>query len=183
MKKRQGWILVLLLALGLTLAACSAVPGMGEKKTEFEVGEKVSSYWFDFTVNGVETTDSYGGYQVKDGYRLVVCDMTIKNTFGDVVPMNWADFTLLWPGEGQSDSSADTSLSNMEGSYPIPESSDEQLPDEYEMEKDETREGVLVFEVPNEVTKAAVVFQELYAEGESESKYSEGDHYMVWFSI
>ncbi|MEA4934974.1 MAG: DUF4352 domain-containing protein [Lawsonibacter sp.] len=183
MKKKRGWILVLLLALGLTLAACSAVPGMGEKKTEFEVGDKVSAYWFDFTVNGVETTDSYGGYEAKDGYRLVVCDMTIKNTFGDVVPMNWADFALLWVGEGESDSSADTSLSSMDGSYPIPQSSDEQLPDEYEVEKGETREGVLVFEVPNEVTKAAVVFQELYAEGESESKYSEGDHYMVWLSL
>ena len=183
MKKGREWILVLLLTLGLTLTACSAVPGMGEKKTEFEVGEKVSSYWFDFTVDGVETADRYGEYEAKDGCRLVVCDMTIKNTFGDVVPMNWADFTLLWPGEGQSDSSADISLSTMEGSYPIPEYSDEQLPDEYEMEKGETREGTLVFEVPNEVTKAAVVFQELYAEGESESKYTEGDHYMVWFSI
>ncbi len=174
----------MVLILGLALAACSAVPGMKEKKTQFEPGEKVSTYWFDFTVDGVEVLDRYGDYQAKDGYRLAVCSMTIKNTFGDVVPMNWADFVLLWEGgEGEGETSAAASLSDMDGSYAIPPYSQEQFPDEYELEKGETREGLLVFEVPDQVTKAAVVFQELYAEGESESKYSEGDYYMVWLSL
>lgn len=180
MKKTYGCILAA--ALMVVLTACSVIPGMGKKKTEFEVGEAVSTYWFDFTVNQVETVERLGSHEPAAGNILLVCHMTLESTFEEPVPMNWADFVLLWETEGDEDSGS-AGQGGMDGAYPLERYSDEQLPDEYKLEKDEVREGSLVFEVPQAVTGASVVFQELYAEGDSESEYSEGDYYTVYFEL
>ena len=111
MKKR--FLAVLLLAALLTLPGCG-----GEKQTEFQVGDRVDTYWFQFTVDQVKTTDRWMDYQPQEGSRLAVCYLTLESTFSEAVPMNWADFVLVWGG-GEAD-----------GSYPIEYQGQEQLPDE-----------------------------------------------------
>ena len=106
-------------------------------------------------------------YQPQEGSRLAVCYLTLESTFSEAVPMNWADFVLVWGG-GEAD-----------GSYPIEYQGQEQLPDEYSLIKGEERTGCLVFEVPQGVTQAKLVFQELFNEGDSDSVYTEGDTYYV----
>lgn len=160
MKKR--FLAVLLLAALLTLPGCG-----GEKQTAFQVGDKVETYWFQFTVDQVKTTDRWMDYQPQEGSRLAVCYLTLESTFSEAVPMNWADFVLVWGG-GEAD-----------GSYPIEYQGQEQLPDEYSLIKGEERTGCLVFEVPQGVTRARLAFQELFNEGESDSVYTEGDTYTV----
>ena len=160
MKKR--FLAVLLLAALLTLPGCG-----GEKQTEFQVGDRVDTYWFQFTVDQVKTTDRWMDYQPQEGSRLAVCYLTLESTFSAAVPMNWADFVLVWGG-GEAD-----------GSYPIEYQGQEQLPDEYSLIKGEERTGCLVFEVPQGVTQAKLVFQELFNEGDSDSVYTEGDTYTV----
>lgn len=160
MKKR--FLAVLLLAALLTLPGCG-----GEKQTAFQVGDKVETYWFQFTVDQVKTTDRWMDYQPQEGDRLAVCYLTLESTFSEAVPMNWADFVLVWGG-GEAD-----------GSYPIEYQGQEQLPDEYSLIKGEERTGCLVFEVPQGVTRAQLAFQELFNEGESDSVYTEGDTYTV----
>ena len=55
MKKR--FLAVLLLAVLL-------LPGCGkEKQTTFQVGDKVETYWFQFTVDQVKTTDRWMDYR------------------------------------------------------------------------------------------------------------------------
>ena len=160
MKKR--FLAVLLLASLLTLPGCG-----GEKQTAFQVGDRVDTYWFQFTVDQVKTTDRWMDYQPQEGDRLAVCYLTLDSTFSEAVPMNWADFVLVWGG-GEAD-----------GSYPIEYQGQEQLPDEYSLIKGEERTGCLVFEVPQGVTRAKLVFQELFNEGDSDSVYIEGDTYTV----
>lgn len=160
MKKR--FLAVLLLASLLTLPGCG-----GEKQTAFQVGDRVDTYWFQFTVDQVKTTDRWMDYQPQEGDRLAVCYLTLDSTFSEAVPMNWADFVLVWGG-GEAD-----------GSYPIEYQGQEQLPDEYSLIKGEERTGCLVFEVPQGVTQAKLVFQELFNEGDSDSVYIEGDTYTV----
>ena len=160
MKKR--FLAVLLLAALLTLPGCG-----GEKQTEFQVGDRVDTYWFQFTVDQVKTTDRWMDYQPQEGSRLAVCYLTLESTFSEAVPMNWADFVLVGGG-GEAD-----------GSYPIEYQGQEQLPDEYDLVKGEERTGCLVFEVPQGVTQAKLVFQELFNEGDSDSVYTEGDTYTV----
>lgn len=93
MKKR--FLAVLLLAVLL-------LPGCGkEKQTTFQVGDKVETYWFQFTVDQVKTTDRWMDYQPQEGDRLAVCYLTLDSTFSEAVPMNWADFVLRW-GDGET---------------------------------------------------------------------------------
>lgn len=169
----------LVLALCLLLAACA---DRKEQQTDFQVGEKVSTYWFDFTVDQVETADRYETYVPAEGNRLVVCGVTLKSTFKEPVPMNWADFVLLWE-DPEGGFSSQSEPAGMDGVYPLPALSQEQLPDEYEIEKGKTLTGDLVFEVPAQVTRASLVFQELFAEGESENEYSEGEAFQVLIDL
>ena len=43
--------------------------------------------------------------------------------------------------------------------------------------------GRVVFQVPDEVTRAALMFEEYYAGGEGEDDYTVGDHYLVWLEL
>ena len=172
--RRKRMMLLALCLTAVLLMGCSA--GSGVEKNQFEVGDKVSAYWFDFRVDQVEVTDSHGIYTARDGYRLAVCHLTIKNTFDEDVPMGWADFILQWESGGEDDGA-------VEGAYTLPQYAEDQLRDEYTLEKGGQQEGVLVFEVPEEVSRAALVFQELYADGESTSEYTEGSSYYVWMDL
>lgn len=177
MKRKLSLLFAAVLLSGLVLTACAS-PSGEDGNTEFETGEAVSTYWFDFTVNSAETAKRYGAYTAAEGSRLVVCELTIENTFKTAIPMGWADFVLLWtrPDGGSSDET--------QGVYPIPAGyADRQFPEEYEIEKGDTAEGILIFEVPEDVTQAAILFQELYADGESESQYTEGASFLVRLTL
>lgn len=177
LQRERSILLVLCLAAALLIVGCSS--GTGVEKNQFEVGDKVSTYWFDFTVDQVETADFFGSYTAQDGYRLAVCHLTIKNTFDEDVPMGWADFILQWENTGGDAGSS----GDVEGAYTLPQYTQDQFLDEYTLEKDSQQEGLLVFEVPDEVSRAALVFQELYADGEDASQYTEGGSYYVWMEL
>lgn len=177
--RKMSVLLALTMLAGLLMAACSS--GSGVEKNQFEVGDKVSSYWFDFTVDQVDTMESYGDYWAQDGWQLVVCRLTIKNTFDQDVSMGWADFILKW--EEQEEGASGSESGEMAGAYALPQYTKSQFPDEYTLKVNDEVQGVLVYEVPNQVSRAAVIFQELYANGESESEYTEGNFYCVWTEL
>ena len=172
---------VCVLALSLLLTAC----GRREKRVEFEPGETVETYWFRFTVDSAQETDQWQGRQAEENFRLVVCGLTIQSTFESAVSMGRGDFVLQWETgeEPEEDASAEEPWAGMEGVYPLPEYTDGQLPDEYELEAGERVEGQLVFQVPDEVTRAALMFEEYFADSTDESGYTVGDHYLVWLDL
>ena len=182
-KKRYGLMLALVVLVGMLATACSAIPGMdgSDDDTGFGLGDKVKTEWFNFTVNSIEVVDDYEGYTTDEGYRLAVCDVTLKSIVDDTTPMYWSDFILIWTDEG-GEFPEDVDPLELPGSYPIEYTSDKQFPDEYDLAAGETLQADLVFDVPVGCTKAAVLFQEIY-EGATESSYKEGDYYLVMLDI
>ena len=92
------------LTLGTALTGCSGISllnGISEQ-TEGELGDTMSNMFFDFTVNSAGTVDSYDGYTPSDGNQLILCNITLKNTFGEALPMYDSDFQLQW-GDGDED--------------------------------------------------------------------------------
>lgn len=145
----------------------------------------MSTYWLDFTLDEVTSVEKYNGYQPDQAHRLVVCRLTVENTFDEEISMAQTDFFLLWedPEREQEEDDSEPDLSEMVGTYALPCFSDSQLEDSYQLAKGEQRSGDLVFEVPTEVTYSALIFEEYYVDEESELGYSVGDHYTVWFSL
>ena len=171
--RKRLWILALLFLGVLAMGACSYGSSMGEGETRLEVGDRAATYWFDFTLSQVERVESWGEFHPQEGEQLVVCTLELKNTFSSDVPMNRWDFTMVW-----QDASGE-----MDGAYPLLRSLEEQLPDEYELEKGQIRQGKLVFVLPQEVEQAALSFQERFVEGEQGSQYTLGNTFQVWFPL
>ena len=179
MSRRKIAALAWLLALFLSLPACG-----GEDREDFAPGETVETYWFDFTVEELRQADSWQGRRAEEGFRLVVCTLTIRSTFDSQIPMGRGDFALLWEnGEDPGETGEEAPWAGMEGVYPLPAYGGGQFPDEYDLAPEEERTGRLVFQVPDEVTRAALMFEEYYAGGEGEDDYTVGDHYLVWLEL
>ena len=135
---------------------------------EGAMGSTMKTAWFDYSIDSAYyTTEELGGYAPAEGNELVVVELTLKNTFGQSVPMGYGDFDLEW-GNGDDDFS-----------YPIIESEsivDDQFPSEYELEAKETRTGYLVFEAPEGTENFGVGFIELYEND------TEGNGFWVYFT-
>jgi len=129
------------------------------------IGDVMHTYWFDFTVDDAYTCAEYEGYTASEGKQLVVATLSLKNTFLQSLPMSQTDFQIQWGGEGDDDYE-----------WPISAVSEAQLPDEYTLAINESRTGVVVYEVPEGTSDFSISFGE-YFEDESE-----GDVYFVYFT-
>lgn len=157
-----------LLALGL--AGCGQPSDASSSDSSYQetggvVGDTMHNVFFDFTVNSVETADSYAGYTPEEGNRLLIADMTIVNTFPEAIPMWDDDFIIEW-GSGVD-----------EYDVPLEVLDEQQLPEEYELDVDEERSGLLVFEVPAEQKDFVISYLEFFDDN------TEGDLYYVEFSV
>ena len=137
------------------------------------IGDILHTYWFDFVVNSAKLCQEYEGCTAYDGYRLLVVDMSIKNTVDFSIPMYWSDFPILW-GDGDED-----------GAYPLPKdefnATRNIFPDEYTLGINENKSGVLVYEVPvTDVPDYMLVYWEIFDDGTEEGE--EGDTYIVYFT-
>lgn len=175
MKKISAMVLACVLCLGM-LAGCGENSGGGTEGyaqdgyAEGRMGDTMHTCFFDYTVNSAYLCSSFEGYTpVQEGYRLLVADVTIKNTFQESIPMFDSDFQVQW---GSDDDDA----------YDVPVTyygdavSDQQLPSEYELAVDEERSGLLVFEVPEEEKDFSISYLEFFEDN------SEGDVFFVYFT-
>ena len=172
MRKSIGFSL--LAPILLLLSACGSIPGMeggsssggsaSSSDGTYHVGDTISTAFFDFTVNSAVASADHEGYTAQDGYKLVVADLTIKNTETYSMPMGQYDFMIAW-GDGDEDFA-----------YPLNQYCESQLADEYEIPIAGSAEGSLVFEVPSDQKDFALGFEEYY---EDESV---GDLYVVYFT-
>lgn len=159
-----------LLAAGV-LAGCSMLPGMESTETqEAQVGDVVSTAWFDYTVTRAEAVDTYQGRTAQEGSRLVVVELTIENRFDEPVPMFDTDFQLYWGEYGKD-----------QWALPLESYCEGQFPENYELSVDETRTGVLVYQAPEEVQEFTLAFLEVFDNGTDEGE--EGDVYLTHFTV
>ena len=133
-------------------------PKSDDYSIEKKMLEELESY------DEIDSTKGLSNIEAQDGYKLVVADLTIKNTETYSMPMGQYDFMIAW-GDGDEDFA-----------YPLNQYCESQLADEYEIPIAGSAEGSLVFEVPSDQKDFALGFEEYY---EDESV---GDLYVVYFT-
>ena len=187
MKKGIGLILALALCLTVLSGCGSVLSGMlggdenngnGDSQTgyaqdgyaEGRMGDTMHTVFFDYTVNSAYLCDSFEGYAPsQEGFRLLVAEVTVLNTFQESIPMYDTDFQVQW---GDDEDAYDVPIT-----YYLEETlSDDQLPYEYELAVDESRTGLLVFEVPEGEKDFSISYLEFFDDN------TEGDVFFVFFT-
>ena len=124
-------------------------------------GDTMRNEFFDFIVEDVKLTDSFGGYTAKEGMRLLCVTVKEVNTFGEALPMFDQDFVLTWE-------------STEELFYPLVNLDDKSvMPEELELAKGKSATYKLVFEVPAEEPEFLLIYLEEFDNDET------GDMFIV----
>ena len=137
---------------------------------EARAGDLVHSYFMDFTVNSAYTASEYHGHVPPEGRKVLVVEITIKNTNIETIPMYDDDFQGQWSASPETDEFEGADGSDLDVV------SEEQLPARYDLAVDETRTGVLVFDVPADERDFSISHRELFGDN------SEGDTFFVYFT-
>ena len=139
-------------------------------QAEGRMGDVMRTYFFDFSVNSAYTCSEYEGYTPSEGNKLLVAEVTVKNTDRSTVTMYDTDFQIQW-GDDDNDDAYDAPITYYGNTV-----SDEQLPEEYDLGVNEERTGLLVFEVPEDSKDYSIAYLEQF------SNDTEGDVFFVFFT-
>lgn len=189
----KRWLLGLLAAvLALALAGCggkdSGSSGSGgnvgagdgdvyaeDGWAEGRLGDTMHTYWFNFTVNSAYTCSEFAGRTAAEGCKLLVAEITVKNTVTSSVEMYDTDFQAQWGSDAEEDFRLPitTDPETFEELDPIGE---DQLPGTYSLGVNQDRTGLLVYEVPAGERDFSISYLEAFEEGD------EGDTFFVYFT-
>ena len=128
---------------------------------EGRIGDVMRTYFFDYTVNSAYTCKEFEGYTPAEGNKLLVAELTVKNTDRSTVTMYDTDFQIQW-GEGDNDYG--TCLNAVD---------DTMMPYAYELTPGQERSDWLMAEIPDGSTSCTIAYQEYKTDG------SKGDAYFV----
>lgn len=101
-----------------------------------------------------------------------MADVTVKNVFGETITMFDNDFQVQWNSDNNDDYDFPVTFYLEEGTS----LGDEVLPAQYDLAKDESRTGLLVFEVPAGEKDFSISYMEYFDDD------STGDTFFVFFS-
>lgn len=174
MKMKRFVSLLLAAFMVLALAGCGSLnlgsPNTSEPKLDGYLGDTLSTYWFDFTVDDAYLCGEYEGYTPDSGYQMLVVTLSMKSTVNFSVDMFQSDFPVLWADGDSTD-----------GTFPISAFTDDQLPDEYTLGINRSKSGLLVYEVPEDKKDFSLAFMEVFEE-EGNEDGQEGETYFVDFT-
>lgn len=118
-------------------------------------GDTMRSEFFDFIVENVKLTESFGGYTAKKGMHLLCLTVKETNTFVEALPMFDQDFVLTWE-------------SAEELFYPLGNLDDKSvMPKEFELAQGKSATYNLVFEVPAEEPEFLLIYLEEFDNDET----------------
>ena len=122
-----------------------------------EVGETISTAWFDYTIVSVEELeqDAFEKIEVAEGDQLLSVEIELKSTYYEETPMSRYDFQIYWDRMEDTD----------ERCFALEAVTEEQLPDTYELDAGETWKGTLLYLVPEDQNRYVLVFQEHFDDG------------------
>lgn len=152
--------------------AATAIQAQGReygKTFELNEGDVMSTAFFDMVVNSAEIVDEIDGYVPNnDKDTFLVVNITIDNTFdsSDSIPMANADFELGYNGADEN-----------AALFPESEFATNQLPSEYQIEKDSSVTGNLIYVVPNDASDFRIYYYDLWDDN------FEGNKYWLPFSV
>lgn len=133
---------------------------------EGRMGDVMSNVFFDFTVDSAQWVDEYNGYTAAEGNALVDTVITVKNTFGEALPMSIYDFQIQW---GAGDEDYGYQKEEWEGG--------ELMPTQWEIKPAQTVTYHVVYEVPADTTDFSISYLELFDDE------SEGNVFFVYFEL
>ena len=182
---------VLLLALAVTFgsAGCTrktlsdivnennTTTGSDNGYHEYEVGDSVKTMFFNFTVEEFLSSTDISGNKPDAGKQFVAVKLKVENTFGQDIQMFSTDFLLEWDKTNADDKGVDGPHSY----YDKDAIFDEEFEKEYTLTTGESKEGVLVFEVPEGVTEVSLTVQDIY--NDKQGNQHEGDVYIVHIDL
>ena len=146
-----------------------------ENEYEGYLGDTMRSAFFDFTVNDAWLCEKYESYEPSEGNVLLVVDVTVYNYTATSVPMFDTDFQVAWD-EGDEDFAVP--ITTARDGYPNTgvEAEGNMLPEEYSVGIHKSRQGELVFEVPEGFEDYAFSYLEVYNDD------STGETFVVYFT-
>lgn len=118
---------------------------------EGDLGDKMSTAWFDFTVESATLCAMYDGYSSNPGYQFLVMDVSLKNTFNEAVPMYDSDFDVEWDDPDSFEFPLWMSVNG-----------EELTEEEYELPYHGSLDITMVFEVPEGIEDFILYFDEYY---------------------
>lgn len=165
--------------LAFSLAACassSAIVLPENGYAEGSIGDTMRTYFFDFKVDSAYLCTSYEGYIPTPGYDLLAAQVTVKNTFGEDIPMYDWDFFVLFDDITEGTEVYDYPITTYDD-IEFPEAARASLlPSEYNLEKGESQTGLLLFEVPAGQSSLTISYAESFDDD------STGDIFYVSFT-
>ena len=180
MKKFTSLLLTAFLTVSLT--GCGSDSGVQPSGNDIyandegystgEMHDTVHTYFFDFTINSAYVCETYESYTPAEGNDLLVAEVTIKNTFEDTITMYDTDFQVQWNDEAED--AFDVPITyHMDIDEVLNE---DVFPYEYELKKNKSRTGLMIFEVPEGNTEFSISYLEYFED------YTYGDVHFVYFS-
>lgn len=137
------------------------------------MGDTLRTSFFDLRLNDAYTCREYGGVTADEGNKLLVAEITLYNYTDYTQPMYFYDFELYWDGEEITTWTEEEYVRHLpvfreevqsDGSSEYYSRSDLQLPAEYDLSIRETREGILLYQVPEESKTYSIIFQEYFSD-------------------
>ena len=132
------------------------------------IGTTFRTYFFDYSVDSAAFPAEYEGYVASEGMQLLDVVITIKNTFGDTLPMFNSDFQIQWHDLGNGEDDFNYGI--------VMDDSNTVMPYSYSLASGDTCNYHIIYEVPAEAKEFSVSFMEFFADN------TEGDVFFTRFS-
>ncbi len=138
-------------------------------------GDVMHTYFFDYTINSAYTCQTFETYTAAEGNQLLVVSATVTNTATSSIEMYDTDFQAQWgsPGEEDFRYPITRDMTTYDQVEPL---NAEQFPGTYTLAVDETRTGLLVYEVPAGFQDFSVSYLEMFSDSTT------GDTFFVYFT-
>ena len=147
--------------------------GTDDSYHEYEAGDTVQTMFFDFTVLDYLSSTDINGITPEAGKQFVGVKLNIENTFNKDITMFSSDIIIEWDKLNADDPGAagPNSYYDKEAIF------NEEFEKEYTLAPGESKEGVLVFEIPEGITQVAITTQDIYVD--KQGNEHKGDVYIV----
>lgn len=116
---------------------------------EGSISDTLSTYWFKFSIDSIESVSTYGGYDATAGYKFVVVNVRVENTSSGSLPMYIDDFYLY-------DYNRDVDYIAYEAWTPV------MMAEQVDIPEGETEVLILVYQVEDYVTDIELNFIEIF---------------------
>lgn len=147
--------------------------GTDDSYHEYEVGDTAQTMFFDLTVLDYLSSTDINGIKPEAGKQFVGIKLDIKNTFNKDITMFSSDIIIEWDKLNADDPGA----AGPNSYYDKDAIFNEEFEKEYTLTPGESREGVLVFEIPEGITQVAITTQDIYVD--KQGNEHKGDVYIV----